>query len=108
MVTSLQCIVRDKECVRSIARTIGLKIRKLACNSRPVDLRETKPSGLTDRPEVPCKEQQKYGKQRTHSAEWLQTAIAEVEARIAMVIAAQIVASADGYPKRNSEQQGKG
>src|SRR5271170_5122775 len=108
MVTSLQCVVRDKECVRSITRTIGINVKKLARNSGPVDLRETKPGGLTDGPEVPCKEQQEYGKQRTHSAKRLQTAIAEVEAGIAMVSATQIIASADGDPKRNSEQQGKG
>jgi hypothetical protein len=68
---------------------------------------ETETSGLTDGPEVPSEEQQEYGEKRADSTQRLKAAVAEVEARVA-VIAAHIVASADSNPKNNCEQQGEG
>ena len=66
-------------------------------------IREAKPCGLADGPEIPGEEQQQYREKRTDSAKGLETAKAKVEAGIGVVGAAEVIASADSNPENDRE-----
>jgi hypothetical protein len=99
----LKRVVGDEERVRRIGGTIVGCGWALASDPGPVDVGETETRSLTDRPEIPGKEQKKYRKERADSTERLQASVTEVETHVAVVLAIEVVTSADCNPEDSRE-----